>query len=535
MEDSKNNLLKNNIDIMVENYQNKNYIIAQDTALLITKNFPDHVLSWKILGITYEKTGHMEQSLIANQKAVKFNIKDAESHNNLGSILSILDKLDDAEKSYKKSIELKKDYALPHYNLGGVLKKLNKLNEAKESYKRAIELKPDYLFAYNNLGNIYYKLKNFNDAEASYRKGLKLSPDYALLHYNLANTLHTLDKFEQAILSYRKAIELKPSYTEAYCNLGVSLKELNKLDEAEISFRKAIDLNPNYFVAYNNLGTALQDLGQLEEAIKVYKKAIDLNPKYIEAYNNLGVILQDLGRVDEATANYEKVIELNPTYTTTQENKSLMLRENEILSKILKLRIRDKKKKNYFTNSDKLGFDKSLFLNPFISNRAVELELINNLYDINSKGLNKTRGVFFGNGRHSQNFQLFENNYPIINKVKEDLISIMSKAVKSDVCIIDSFFNILSDGGGSVPHTHLTKFDKTNELTSQKYSLTYYLSVGDQNCSKPGIFKTYDPDKEFLPSNGMIMIIPAHQMHSADYNGKKDRIMIGVNFYSLHN
>ena len=72
-----------------------------------------------------------------------------------------------------------------------------------------------------------------------------------------------------------------------------------------------------------------------------------------------------------------------------------------------------------------------------------------------------------------------------------------------------------------------------NKLTKQKYSLTYYLAIGDQNCSKPGILKLKNPDKGILPSKGMIMIFPADRSHSAIYNGKEDRIMIGVNFYSL--
>ena len=97
----------------------------------------------------------------------------------------------------------------------------------------------------------------------------------------------------------------------------------------------------------------------------------------------------------------------------------------------------------------------------------------------------------------------------------------------------DSFFNILRAGGGTKPHDHIIPFDKRTNLEDQKYSLVYYLSVGDQNCNEPGILKLYEPDKEILPSDGMIVIIPANRKHSAIYNGKKDRIMIGCNFYSL--
>ena len=125
------------------------------------------------------------------------------------------------------------------------------------------------------------------------------------------------------------------------------------------------------------------------------------------------------------------------------------------------------------------------------------------------------------------------NNYSIIKKVDKDLINIMKQSVNSEVYIMDSFFHILKDGGGSVTHKHLSGFDKRKKLVNQKYSLSYYLSTGDQNCSEPGVLKLYEPSEDILPCEGMITIIPSSRMHSAVYGGKTDRVMIGVNFYSL--
>ena len=95
------------------------------------------------------------------------------------------------------------------------------------------------------------------------------------------------------------------------------------------------------------------------------------------------------------------------------------------------------------------------------------------------------------------------------------------------------FFNILGAGGGTTPHHHLKNFDNTMDLRERKYSLVYYLSVGDQDCNEPGILKLYDPYEEILPCNGMIVIVPANREHSAVYNGNSDRVMLGANFYAL--
>ena len=70
-------------------------------------------------------------------------------------------------------------------------------------------------------------------------------------------------------------------------------------------------------------------------------------------------------------------------------------------------------------------------------------------------------------------------------------------------------------------------------LAKQKYSLVYYLSVGDQECSQPGILKFYEPSEDILPSEGLITIFPADRYHSSVYGGSKNRVIVGVNFYCL--
>ena len=138
----------------------------------------------------------------------------------------------------------------------------------------------------------------------------------------------------------------------------------------------------------------------------------------------------------------------------------------------------------------------------------------------------------YGNGMCSSDFNLFKTNSNL-KKVEKDLTNIMESQLKSEVYIIDSFFNILKSGSGTTPHNHVNQFDKNSGLIDQKYSLTYYLSIGDQNSNEPGILKLYEPGHEILPEKGMIVIIPASRKHSAVYDGKKDRVMIGINFYTL--
>ena len=301
----------------------------------------------------------------------------------------------------------------------------------------------------------------------------------------------------------------------------------SKLEEAEFLFQNILQAQPTHYKAHNNLGAILLKLGRLDEAEVSFKKAIEYKPEFEVAHNNLGIALEKLDRLDEAETSYKKAIEYKPDYFEAHKNLNTILRQNKLLLKIEQ--VRNSKKKIKVSN---LGADIGLAINPFISKRNVDSELIAELYKINSVELDKTKDVRYGNGRCSD-YDLFENNSSIIQTVKKDLTYIMSQAVKSDIYIIESFFNILRSGSGLTSHKHIKDFDKANGLINKKYSLTYYLSVGDQNCSEPGILKLYDPDEEILPSEGTIVILSAGRSHSVVYGGKIDRVMIGVNFYSL--
>jgi tetratricopeptide (TPR) repeat protein len=252
---------------LINHYESAQYFEAETLALSITKQFPEHQFSWKVLGAVLKQTGKLSESLIANQKSIKLNSKDAEVHNNMGASLNELGRFEDAEESYRKAIALKPDYADAYNNLGITLKELGKLEEAEAILRQVITFKSDFAEAYNNLGITLEELDRFKDAEESYRKAIALKPDYADAYNNLGNTLKELGKLGEAEASYRQAINLKSDFAEAYSNLGATLKELGKLKEAEASFRQAINLKSNFAEAHNNLGKLLMIIGQHREGI----------------------------------------------------------------------------------------------------------------------------------------------------------------------------------------------------------------------------------------------------------------------------
>ena len=299
-------------------------------------------------------------------------------------------------------------------------------------------------------------------------------------------------KYVEAEKIFKNLIKKQPMNAEFNHLMGITFQLLNKIDEAVISFKKTIEIKPDFAEAQKNLGNMFYRLGKIDEAEMCYKKAIDLKSDFIEVIDNLNVVKE----------------------------------QKKVLLKVKKNRIYNKKNNSIH----KIG----LTNNPFIFKRQVEPELIKSMYQISSIELDKTQDIRYGKGKCSPDLKLFENNLPIIKNLEKDLIITMEESVGSKILIVESFFNILSTGSGTSPHRHLDPFDKANGLDKQKYSLVYYLTTGNQNCTEPGILKLYDPEEEILPSEGLIVIFPAGRKHSSSYNGREDRIMIGVNFYSLN-
>ena len=153
-----------------------------------------------------------------------------EAHYNLGSILSNLGKLQEAELSLRKVIEMKPDFVEAHCNLGSILSSLGKLQEAELSLTKAIELNPknksiksklislltiykpqvissNQLYIINeefrNIGLIKKKNSVITDQEAIklYKDGLKIYKKYNL---DLETSLSQVYKRNEKILNCKR-------------------------------------------------------------------------------------------------------------------------------------------------------------------------------------------------------------------------------------------------------------------------------------------------------------------------------------------
>ncbi|MBI4863418.1 MAG: tetratricopeptide repeat protein, partial [Candidatus Riflebacteria bacterium] len=184
-----------------------------------------------------------------------------------------------------------------------------RVQEAERLYRRVLELKPDQAGARVNLGAALQAQGRLIEAEACFREALDLGPDDTAGHFNLGFALQAQGRPREAEACYRRALQLAPTLVEAHRNLEVVLREQGRIAEAVDCCRRVVELAPDA-AAHANLGAALHTQGRAAEAEACCRRSLEIMPTHAEACNNLGLVLRSMGRLAEAEEAYRRALQL---------------------------------------------------------------------------------------------------------------------------------------------------------------------------------------------------------------------------------
>ena len=113
----------NDINRLVELFnQQKNDELEKSARALLVK-FPKSGFIWKILGAVLQRLGRLDESLEAKKKSALLLPNDAEASYNLGNALNTSGQYDEAEKSYRRALQIDAKCKKANYNLAIVLTK----------------------------------------------------------------------------------------------------------------------------------------------------------------------------------------------------------------------------------------------------------------------------------------------------------------------------------------------------------------------------------------------------------------------------
>jgi tetratricopeptide (TPR) repeat protein len=259
-------------------------------------------------------------AIFVNWPILSTSMMRAVTENNLAVALQEDGRLDEGIRHYRRSAELRADYAPAYNNMGTALRAQGRVEEAIASYERALHVMPDYPDAHYNLANALLEQNRPGEAADHLRAARLLLPSSAGIHNNLGKALAEQGRLEEAATELRQAVALEPGSARAHRNLGNVLASRGDLNEALAHLQRAFEIDPRDAEAGYDLGTVLLEGGQVDDAVSVFRAVVRERPDYAEAHNNLGIALGSQARLPEAIAQFEQALRLQPGFADAQRN-----------------------------------------------------------------------------------------------------------------------------------------------------------------------------------------------------------------------
>lgn len=191
----------------------------------------------------------------------------------------------------------------------------NGLNaEAERFFRRALDLCPDDPGLYNNLGSVLVHKGEVDEARAVFEKGLEINPMISELHVNLGTVYFIRNDLDSAESSILKAIEINASMESEdplpFASLGDVYLEQGDTEAAVRAFSVSLELDPGQSDVRTRLGVAYQILGEDEAAGYHYQVAISTGGELPVAHSGLALIFLSKGRIQEAAVEMRAAVRI---------------------------------------------------------------------------------------------------------------------------------------------------------------------------------------------------------------------------------
>ncbi len=153
-------------------------------------------------------------------------------------------KMPDAERDYRKAIELKPDLPEAHNDLGQFLARTGRLEEAVKEFDLALEnmLYREPAAARCNKGQALYRLGRREEGISEIRACLALAPRYCPGHRELGRIRFDEGRVKDALESLGRYAEYCPAEPDAWLQLGLAQVKAGDPDKAREAFEKCARL-----------------------------------------------------------------------------------------------------------------------------------------------------------------------------------------------------------------------------------------------------------------------------------------------------
>src|SRR2546429_124544 len=209
-------------------------------------------------------------------RALSINPDLAEAHVSLANALFYSEwKWADAEREYKRALELKPAYEEAHHSYSHYLTLAGRHAEAIEESQLLLRLDPLSSHMNSHLGLAYLKAGRFDEALAQFKKTIALDPNYMRVYVHLGFAYEWRKMFPEAITAYKKGVSLAGETLEGQADLARALIEGSERKEGLLILRRLESEKKRRYVSPVDLAGIYTVLGDHEKAMTLLENALE--------------------------------------------------------------------------------------------------------------------------------------------------------------------------------------------------------------------------------------------------------------------
>ena len=259
-----------------------------------------------------QATGQTNSALVQMKQAVAQDNRNAQLHDELGSLYAMEKNWIPAEEQFTQAVTLKEDSASAHLHLGLVLNAEQKQG-AEEEWTKAYTLAPGDSAIAIEAGMAMASAGDDAKALPILEHAVQLERNSVVARYQLALVLQRLDRVKDAIELLKQVVRAEPKNSDALTNLGMALAQMHDAIDGIPFLKQATALSPNDATAHQDLAAAYIQVNQIDDAVGELKTAIKLAPDAPQLHYDLGTAYKLQDNAADAIPELEIAERLNPS------------------------------------------------------------------------------------------------------------------------------------------------------------------------------------------------------------------------------
>jgi len=291
----------------INEYKRENYemaIVYLDDALQLDPHNPD-IYYWRGKLATTDLNDEVIENAITDfSEAINLKPNFWEAYFERGKVFLYFNRLDEAEKDFKKVSELNPRFKEVYSYLAQI--EIQKGNDEKAmEYLKKVGKEGDYKYFYN-LGKIFFNAKSYKSAIENFTKALNENPYLVDAYYLRALSYEHIGEYKKAIEDLKKATILMPEEKKFFTTMAKVYFRMAEEEVKKGNYKRAAD----YFIDGLTIDYNLKIDPEFEDVFERAAKECINEGKYLKAIEYLEFedrVLEN--QFVEGTVNYDEYMQ----------------------------------------------------------------------------------------------------------------------------------------------------------------------------------------------------------------------------------